>query len=410
MGVVAMRPGPAARFVVRRIHRYRTKMAHSRWAGGCRFTPTCSHYAEEALQTRHFPFAMLLIAGRLLRCNPLLHRVTHDPVRRSARRRLRPNAIPTAFAVLALSGLVVVVTAGVAEAVGVSGGCKVTVRGEDPSDMTKKDPLVVHKGEVVQVDGLAPTNVPVNAGDPNNTVIRISIIEGIFKTSTTNNPGHGPHWGGGKNVDKYLKYGVGLYEVTGTGTGPNWHCDGSGYVELKDGNPLGKPIGDVALVLSILGAGGAAASARGGKPDDEPSPSRDVAPEDSDGANEFVDDVAHDRGPFGPDFAGEMVSGIGCLALIVIACLGVAGASDTNLTPFAVAGGSVARAPKRRVWVHGHPILGFISGLIGGLGLTVLLQQFAMWPLTVLTAIVFPVIVGLLCGVRAYLGRPFKRA
>jgi hypothetical protein len=359
---------------------------------------------------------MVLIAGRLLRCNPLLHRVTSDPVRRRGRARLRtrPNAVPTTLAVLALSGFVVVVTAGIAEAVGVTGGCQVTVNGTAPSQMTKKDPLVVHKGENVNVRGTAPPTANVKPTDPNVTIIHISIIEGILKRNSTAHPGHGPAWGGTQDVDKYLKYGVGLYKVTGTGDGAGWHCDGSGYVQLKDGSPLTKPIGDVALVLTILGAGGAVASSRAKAPEDDASTSGDVDMKEGSDADNFVDDVVHDRplSPFGPDGPVEAASGIGCLALIVIAALGVAGAAGGSLTPMAVAagGGGARRAPKSRVWVHGHPILGFISGVVAGLGLTVLAQQFAMWPLTTVTAIVFPLVVGLICGVRAHLGRPFKRA
>jgi len=36
----------------------------------CRFTPSCSHYAAEALQTYNLFKALLLIAKRLLRCHP----------------------------------------------------------------------------------------------------------------------------------------------------------------------------------------------------------------------------------------------------------------------------------------------------------------------------------------------------
>ncbi|MCX7767298.1 MAG: membrane protein insertion efficiency factor YidD [Candidatus Sumerlaeia bacterium] len=36
----------------------------------CRFIPTCSHYALEALTSRSFPLAVWLILRRLLRCHP----------------------------------------------------------------------------------------------------------------------------------------------------------------------------------------------------------------------------------------------------------------------------------------------------------------------------------------------------
>src|SRR3954466_9893263 len=93
--------------LIARIERYR----HGPLAGSgaCRFSPSCSWYAEEALRTRRLPAALLLIAWRLLRCNPFMHRRVADPVRRVHRRRLRPNTLPTLFSILALTGFVVVV-------------------------------------------------------------------------------------------------------------------------------------------------------------------------------------------------------------------------------------------------------------------------------------------------------------
>ncbi len=38
---------------------------------GCRFAPTCSHYAVEALQTRGVVVGTALSVWRVLRCNPL---------------------------------------------------------------------------------------------------------------------------------------------------------------------------------------------------------------------------------------------------------------------------------------------------------------------------------------------------
>lgn len=48
----------------------------------CRFTPSCSHYAAEALLRRGPLLGTLLAAWRLLRCNPL-SRGGFDPVVRS---------------------------------------------------------------------------------------------------------------------------------------------------------------------------------------------------------------------------------------------------------------------------------------------------------------------------------------
>lgn len=45
----------------------------------CRYHPTCSNYAKEAYQKRHFIIASLLTFWRILRCNPL-SKGGYDPV------------------------------------------------------------------------------------------------------------------------------------------------------------------------------------------------------------------------------------------------------------------------------------------------------------------------------------------
>ncbi len=62
-------------------------------ACGCRFAPTCSHYAVEALRTHGALMGSVLAARRLLKCTPL-HPGGIDPVppRRSAPRCTRVTA------------------------------------------------------------------------------------------------------------------------------------------------------------------------------------------------------------------------------------------------------------------------------------------------------------------------------
>lgn len=45
----------------------------------CRYYPSCSHYAVEALQKKNVFVALAMIVWRLLRCNPL-SRGGYDPV------------------------------------------------------------------------------------------------------------------------------------------------------------------------------------------------------------------------------------------------------------------------------------------------------------------------------------------
>ena len=58
----------------------------SGWLGGqCRFYPSCSHYAEEAVRTHGAARGTCLAARRVLRCNPFsaggVDRVPVGPVR-----------------------------------------------------------------------------------------------------------------------------------------------------------------------------------------------------------------------------------------------------------------------------------------------------------------------------------------
>ncbi|MBV9291465.1 MAG: membrane protein insertion efficiency factor YidD [Frankiales bacterium] len=412
-----MRPGsgPVTAAALRAIERNRERRREQ--PVSCRFSPSCSHYAEAALRERLLPVALLLIAWRLLRCNPLASGRVADPVRRTGRRlRPRPNTIPTALSILALSGFVVVVTAGVAEAVGVSGGCTATISGADPSTLTSDHPLVVHPHEVVSVTGQAASGAP---NDPNNTDIRVDLIEGIGGVTSSHHPGHGPSWGGKVHVDKYLKYGVGLYHVTGHAVGSNWTCDGDGYVRLEDGNPLGKPVGAVAAGIAVLGAGGGLLSSRGGTPDTA-GETPEMAPAATDG--EPVDDTMATPESYASD--QELRQGLGMEAARKYADKGASAAADAGcLVALAVGifigflahGGAsavgampVAAGGRRRIWAHGHPVLGFISGLFLGIGITVLMQQFAVWPLTIVTAIGFPLVTALIVAVRAHLGRAYR--
>jgi hypothetical protein len=48
-------------------------------AGGCRFTPTCSQFAAEAIRTHRAWNGSLLASGRICRCHPW-GGCGHDPV------------------------------------------------------------------------------------------------------------------------------------------------------------------------------------------------------------------------------------------------------------------------------------------------------------------------------------------
>lgn len=71
-------PGPAARALLVLVEAYR--VALSPLLGGyCRFVPSCSRYAEDALRRHGARRGLLLAARRLLRCHPF-HPGGFDPV------------------------------------------------------------------------------------------------------------------------------------------------------------------------------------------------------------------------------------------------------------------------------------------------------------------------------------------
>ena len=66
---------------------YRRWLSPLKRTPSCRYLPTCSEYAVDAVKTRGIVVGIALAIWRLLRCNPLFHG-GHDPVpaRRCAHR------------------------------------------------------------------------------------------------------------------------------------------------------------------------------------------------------------------------------------------------------------------------------------------------------------------------------------
>jgi hypothetical protein len=72
------RQGPVARAMLATLRFYRTAISPIRPAA-CRYTPSCSAYAVEAIAVHGAARGSWLALRRLLRCHPF-HRGGHDPV------------------------------------------------------------------------------------------------------------------------------------------------------------------------------------------------------------------------------------------------------------------------------------------------------------------------------------------
>lgn len=79
--------GFAARILIGCIHFYQAAVAPY-LPDCCRFTPTCSHYGEEALRVHGFWRGSLLTIWRVLRCQPFC-RGGYDPVPPPDKRRCK---------------------------------------------------------------------------------------------------------------------------------------------------------------------------------------------------------------------------------------------------------------------------------------------------------------------------------
>jgi len=78
-GVPRVVPGAAVRIALLALRFYKAYLSIL-FAGSCRFEPTCSRYAYEAIERFGVMRGTWLGVMRLLRCHPLSRRFGYDPV------------------------------------------------------------------------------------------------------------------------------------------------------------------------------------------------------------------------------------------------------------------------------------------------------------------------------------------
>jgi putative membrane protein insertion efficiency factor len=86
---------PVQHILILAIHAYRWTISPAQTVlfgptGGCRFTPTCSQYAMDAIRAQGAMAGGWLAAKRICRCHPW-GRCGHDPVQRTESRIQNPE-------------------------------------------------------------------------------------------------------------------------------------------------------------------------------------------------------------------------------------------------------------------------------------------------------------------------------
>jgi len=137
----------------------------------------------------------------------------------------------------------------------ITGGCSATVNGSSVDTLTMTNPLVVAKGDTVDLTGTVPASAGSGAVQSETRIF----VEVVGDIPLATESGTGRSWGGTVTVPNVLtQLAPGVYRVKGTAEGSGWVCNGSAYVKVE-GGPLtaATAVGVVALGSGIAAAIGA---------------------------------------------------------------------------------------------------------------------------------------------------------
>jgi len=135
----------------------------------------------------------------------------------------------------------------------INGNCSATINGVDVKGLSSSD-----AGDAIEVK--EHTAVPVTMQSAEGiTHLRVQIEFAGFPWTVRDEPTSGTSWQNTVPVDRYAKWGVGLYKVIGLSEGPAGSCSGSALVRVV-GNPLTTVAGAAAAGITALGGLGLAAA------------------------------------------------------------------------------------------------------------------------------------------------------
>lgn len=129
----------------------------------------------------------------------------------------------------------------------VSGGCTGSVNGQDVGGRSSTDPA-----QAIQVQWNSSVPVVVKAPAP-ITGYHVDMEYAGVRFTVANGASNGNSWSSNVAVDQYSKYGVGLYKVIGSSTGPG-ACDAAFLIGVVGKDPLSTPAGAAAAAILAIGA------------------------------------------------------------------------------------------------------------------------------------------------------------
>jgi hypothetical protein len=252
----------------------------------------------------------------------------------------------------------------------VNGNCSATINGVDVRGRSSTS-----VGDAIDVKEHTAVPVTMTSAD-GITRLRVQIEFAGVPRTVRDEPTSGTSWENTVPVDKYAKWGVGLYKVIGQSEGPAGTCSGSALVRVV-GNPLTTVVGAAAAGITALGGLGLAAagvaSALEGQAEArtaEERISKDYTwvgrpahpPEEEDSKD--VRDLKN------------TLTDVGLCHFFAFPALLLTGAA------MAAGGAPAAAEPATRLpragWRPRISVVGIIGGLLAGVGTVVLLQQYAV--------------------------------
>ena len=185
-----------------------------------------------------------------------IHRYSRSHERREDQRAYRSWRLRlTVVATFILGVVLVLATSAAAE---ITPGCSASINGQSVEKLSSTNPdhaIPVQEGTTVPVSGQAPSEI---------SHVLIKMEAAGFQWTVRDAPTSGTSWQNTVPVDRYAKYGAGLYKVVAESTGGQ-KCVAAALVDVQV-NPLSTAAGIAAAIITAVGAlgtiGTAAMSAR----------------------------------------------------------------------------------------------------------------------------------------------------